>query len=84
LNGAPLPQSVSYLWSAYIRLHARRSSNGFGSNPLTWSDIEAFSRLSGIRLLPWEVEIIESIDNAYIAKQAEDAKAKVDKPKSEG
>ncbi len=61
----PFPRVLAYLWRVFIRLHSRRGSNGFGANPITFADIEAFIRLSGTRLVPWEVEVIEELDNLY-------------------
>jgi hypothetical protein len=65
---------VAYLWSTFLRLHSRRGSNGFGASPLSWSEIDACCRLSGVRLAPWEVEIIEALDDAYMVEQAKGAK----------
>jgi hypothetical protein len=73
-----LPPAVAYLWSAFLRLHCRRGSNGFGASPLSWSEIDAFCRLSGVRLAPWEVEIVEALDDAYMAEQAKDARARAE------
>ncbi len=60
------PREVAYLWQVYHRLR-RRIGSGFASaNPVGWQDIDAFVRRSGIRLTPWEVEIIEAIDDALL------------------
>jgi hypothetical protein len=46
----------------------RRQAGGFaGPNPIGWQDIEAFSRQSGLRLAPWELGLIEAIDDIYLA-----------------
>jgi hypothetical protein len=34
--------------------------------------------LSGVRLAPWEVEIVEALDDAYMAEQAKDARARAE------
>lgn len=67
-----MPDGMLYLWQAFRRLSLRRSSNGFGVNPLTWPEIEAFNRLSGLRLEPWEVEIVEHLDGIFLAQQAKE------------
>lgn len=66
----PLPPAMNYLWSVFLRLANRRSSNGFGANPIPWTEIEAFSRLTRTRLTPWEVEIVEMLDNLYRIEQS--------------
>jgi hypothetical protein len=43
-------------------LRNRRTSNGFGVNPITWVDLGEFTRLTGVRLAPWEIEVIEELD----------------------
>lgn len=63
------PAGVEYLWRCYLRLR-QRSAVGFnGADPITWREIDAFIRRAGIRLAPWEVEIIEAVDNAFLASR---------------
>lgn len=69
----PLPAAVIYLWNVFLRLANRRGSNGFGANPISWAEIEAFSRLTRTHLTPWEVEIIETLDNLYRIEQSRTA-----------
>jgi hypothetical protein len=43
-------------------------SGGFaGPNPIGWPDIDAFVRISGLRLAPWETGILEALDDIYLA-----------------
>jgi hypothetical protein len=62
-------ETLQYLWIAFIRLSSRRGSNGFGINPISWPEIDAFVRNSRVRLAPWEVEIIEMLDDLFRAEQ---------------
>lgn len=62
--------ALEYLWRTFRRLARRRTSNGFSSNPITWPDIDAFVRRSKFALTPWEVEIIEDLDDIERAEQA--------------
>lgn len=66
LDLPPLPWCLVYLWSQFIRLSNRRGSNGFGPSLLTYTEIEAFQRLSGFHFTPWEIEMIEVIDQSYL------------------
>ncbi|WP_456236465.1 phage tail assembly chaperone [Devosia aurantiaca] len=61
------PEPVRYIWSAYWDIRSRRGSNGFGVVPITWSDIDAFARLTGLYLVPWEVKIITALDDLWLA-----------------
>lgn len=65
--GVPeMPAAIAYLWSAFQRIRSRRGGNGFGPVPIMWADIDAFVRLSGVRLAPWEIEIVEALDDAWL------------------
>lgn len=69
LAGPPCPAALAYLWRTFLRLSHRRPS-GFGPSPLTWSDIHAFIAASGFRLVPWEIEMIEQLDDLWLAERA--------------
>lgn len=61
----PFPAPLGHVWQAFCRLSGRRGSNGFGINPIGWCDLDAFCRLSGLRLAPWEIRLIEQLDDLY-------------------
>lgn len=73
LAGAPCPRSLLYLMQAYRRLRRRKGGNGFAISPIEWPDIDAFVRLTGFPLAPWEVEVIEDLDDLFIAAQSKKA-----------
>ncbi len=59
------PQPLAYLWRAYLRLR-RRTAGGFsGPEPVSWPALEAFARL--FDLAPWEIELIETLDDIYLS-----------------
>ncbi len=67
----PFPKAATYLWRTYLRLR-RRCAPGFaGPVPVSWQDIDAFIKRSGLRLDPWEIEIIETLDNMYLKPEPE-------------
>lgn len=68
------PLELLYLWLAYGRIRRRKAGNGFGASPVEWPDIDAFVRLSGRHLAPWEIEVIEDIDDLFLLEMS-----KVDK-----
>lgn len=65
LECPPFPEPLGYIWVVFNRLSARRGSNGFSLNPISWPDIDAFMRLSGFRLVPWEIQMVEELDDLY-------------------
>ena len=61
----PLPPTVATLWSAFVALSGTRMpvADG-GMAPITFGEIEAWQRLTGVRLTPWEVETLLAVDRA--------------------
>lgn len=70
LDAPVLPDACVELWGIFTELHACRNS-GFGPAPITFADIDAFQRVSGIRLEPWELAAIRRADAAYLESYAE-------------
>lgn len=62
-----LPAPVAYLWAIWNELHAARGSGAFAPNPINWTEIEAFSRVTDEPLEPWEARAIRAVDDVYIA-----------------
>lgn len=62
----PLPEALAYLWGSFVRLRRRKGSNGFAVSPIEWPDFDAFLRLSGMRLAPWEIAAIEDLDDMFL------------------
>lgn len=62
----PFPEAVRYLWKAFWDLRSRRGGNGFGPSPLSWSDIDAYNRLTGAQFAPWEVQILTAVDDTWL------------------
>jgi hypothetical protein len=42
--------------------------------PIEWTDIDAFNRLSALALAPWEVAMIERLDDAFLKSIADSKK----------
>lgn len=42
-----------------------------GPNPLEWADFQAFVGLARFPLAPWEIDLIERLDDAWLASVAE-------------
>lgn len=69
LHVPPLPKAVEYIWFAFIRLANRRQSTGFGPARISWMELEAFQRLTGQWFSPWEIELIEALDDLSLLER---------------
>lgn len=66
----PPPVEMLYLFNLYARLRRRLNGTGFGPSRLTYEALDAFCRFSQIRLAPWEVEVLEELDDKFLGVQA--------------
>lgn len=83
---ATLPDSMGYVWGWFIELHNARTSNGFGLNPITYVDMQAYFDLYQIVPQDWQVQLIKQLDSIALsafAKQQKDAAEKANKKKSD-
>jgi len=58
-----------------VDLHNSRSSNGFGVNPISYTDIKAYFDLIDIKPDDWEITLIKSFDNEALSAYAKEAEA---------
>jgi len=66
-----MPILAARAWQGWQHLHQARGSNGYGPMPISFTEVHAFAALSGIGLLPWEVELIRAFDGEYMRITAE-------------
>lgn len=71
--GPEVPPQAAHLLDWFGELSTGRTSNGFGPNPLTWSDITAWASLTGTDLRPWEVRLLKQLDIVFLNVHAEGA-----------
>jgi hypothetical protein len=71
LDAPVCPAGCEELWRVFSELHSCRGSTGFGPMRITYTDIDAFQRVSGTALQPWERDAIRSADAAYLNDYAE-------------
>jgi hypothetical protein len=67
LDAPQCPQGCEELWRIFGELHGCRGNNGFGPLRITYADIDAFQRVSGVRLQAWELDAIRRADQAFLA-----------------
>lgn len=65
-----LPVGCSALWRDFMALHSSRPV-GMAPGRITFGEIDAFQRVTGVCLAAWEVDAIRAADAAYIANYAE-------------
>ncbi|HVV43186.1 MAG TPA: hypothetical protein VHC94_19220 [Nitrobacter sp.] len=85
-DGPEVPWAGQRVWGIFLDVHATRGSNGFGANPISYGEIESWSRLRREPVRPFEMDIIRALDIAYleaVAKKAE-AQATPEQPQVSG
>lgn len=73
LADAPvLPDECRDTWLAFLDLHRARPAGGMSAGNITYSEIDAYQRLTGSSLEPWQVRAIRAADGAFREVEAED------------
>lgn len=62
----PFPDELSYLYEIFHEMNNGRGGNGFGPNSLSYTEIMAYSGLSGIQFEPWEISVVRKLDHAWL------------------
>lgn len=70
-----LPESCFQVWKWFIDLHNARGSNGFGVNPINYTEIKAYFDLIDIKPEDWEVTLIKLFDNEALSAYTKEAEA---------
>lgn len=75
-----VPTNYMECWGWFLSLNESRSSNGYGLNPIAYSDISAYFDLHNISPEIWEVDLLKRLDrevmSIYSEKARQDAKKK--------
>lgn len=66
----PLPEDGAHLWAWFQELCGGRVNNGFGPAAISWSDMEAWARLTATPLTPYDVLTLRSMDAAFLSVYA--------------
>lgn len=69
LDPPPLSRCLVPLWETFLTLSCARRS-GMGPHALTLTDIEAWCRLTGVRLSPWELDTLLALDAVALSVTA--------------
>lgn len=68
LADAPrLPCACDHLWSDFLDLHVSRAQTMSGPARISFTDIDAFERVNGTKLLAWQIDAIRRADSAFMS-----------------
>lgn len=56
-----MPLDTAHIWTWFLELHAARSS-GMSTNPISFTEIDAYCRLMHVAMSPWELGLIRQLD----------------------
>ncbi|NDV52158.1 hypothetical protein [Salipiger sp. PrR003] len=62
------PEGSSPIWNAFMGLSRARSCGPSGPNPISYPEIEAWSRLMRVPLDPHHVDAIVALDEVWMSK----------------
>lgn len=66
LENVNVSPTVMYLWTYFLQLNNARQ-NGMSVNPLSYSEIDSWQRLTATEISPFELSIIKALDNVFIS-----------------
>lgn len=64
LDVPELPKEGAHVWEWFLELHSARSG------PISFTEIKAWSELTGSLIEPWEVRAIKEMDIEYLKSQS--------------
>lgn len=68
LDQPDFPDDLDYLWEWFLELHSARQSGGFGAAPISYLEMEAWSRLTDRELRDWEARAIRTLDGMFLSQ----------------
>lgn len=75
LSDFACPEAAEHVWCWFLEI-SRRRSNGFGANPISYAEVEAWARLTRTQPSALEVEWIMDLDDTRAAATAADKPAR--------
>lgn len=65
-----MPVGTRHIWGWFSDLNRHRQSSGMATNPLSWSDIDAYMRRFRHRPKPWELRALSRLDGHFLITTA--------------
>lgn len=74
LSKTPEPTRALYLWNYFAQVSKRRAHDGFSGTPqpLSYSEVEAWTRLNRVRLQTFEVDLLFGLDDVFLQVKAKE------------
>jgi hypothetical protein len=69
------------VWHWFTDLNSSRSSNGFGINPISYSEMLAYFQLIDYKPYEWEIDAIKKLDQLMLTHFAKEQDKKANKHK---
>lgn len=60
------PSGTEWIWNTFLQLHQARQSTGSGPQPISFTELYSWSRLTGIPLDLYEITAIRTLDSAWM------------------
>jgi len=76
LDEAEIPDQLAHVWNWFTQLNAARSGNGYGPNPISYTEIASWASLTGAAPTSFEVLLIRAIDALCMAEANREQKRK--------
>jgi len=61
-----VPWAGRRVWAIFLELCATRTVGGFAPNPISFTEIEAWSRLKREPIRPFELDILQALDATFL------------------
>jgi len=69
-----VPSELAHVWVWFLELNAARGGNGYGPNPISYSEIAAWGKLMGERVRRHEARLLRQLDLLFLAEAADGKK----------
>ena len=63
------PPELQYLWVYFVDMSRRRTSTGFGFNPIPFEGIAAWEHQRGIKLERFEYQAMDALEMMFLSAQ---------------
>lgn len=70
LKGPKMPRQAQHVWEWFLELAAARTGNGFGPNPISFSELKAWADLTGRNPKPLEIQWLKALDRLWLSINA--------------
>ena len=66
LKPLPFPEALEYIWRDFLELNDARTSNGYTLNPISYSELDAWNRLTNKQATTQDIGVIKMLDTVFL------------------